>query len=600
MEHFDVFLSYKQTDEFGNITPEVALAEKLYSLLNEHNISTFYSKKTIGLLGDAQYKSVIDDALDTATVLVAIGTSLNNLNSNWVHYEWDSFYNDILSGRKNGQVISWTYGISINELPRTLRQLQTFDKGIDNIDSLFEFIVRALKSKKNKIALNENKPRIVSLKELAKLGLSPLDIAIAITENDKYLYNSLPESTAGTPQQWADFFERYPDFCAFIIDSQNNILGNYSFIGLTTEQEKLMRSGKLLDSSLNASVGDNLYVPGKHIGYLMNLSVNPMAESIELYKALWNSFTDMLKSIAENDSIYFSKIYYKAFLPEHEVKVAAKGFHILCDDILYGKVFVHDMDLNGSLQALDPNLAGIYLENKKLDNKKTNELQIKNDTNVLSTYMSFWSQIEELFYHPKYYRLKRYFVGDDKLPKNSAEYQLGLVIAMWLRDIMQYSSVLLSFLPQEQQETYYQYESTLLNSGLIKESIKEYRFSTEGKKLSVDIKGDKAISIDSLKIFANIWLDIGKLFMNSDLIDLRPYFYNKKSEMPSDDNLELCEGIAVRILTAMHLSEGLLFNLPDELVDSYFDYKDEMLQSEIIEHTFRKYPFIKRELTGEY
>ena len=94
MEHFDVFLSYKQTDEHGNTTPEVAIAERLYSLLTSKGIHTFYSKQTIGILGEAKYKAAIDDALDDASVLVAIGSSADNLNSNWVRYEWDSFYGD--------------------------------------------------------------------------------------------------------------------------------------------------------------------------------------------------------------------------------------------------------------------------------------------------------------------------------------------------------------------------------------------------------------------------------------------------------------------------------------------------------------------------
>ena len=105
MSKFDVFISFKNTDEFGNSTPDALMAEELYHSLICKNITVFYSNYSLGILGAAQYKAAIDSALDEATVLVAVGTSAENLNSNWVRYEWDSFYGDILSGQKKGQVI---------------------------------------------------------------------------------------------------------------------------------------------------------------------------------------------------------------------------------------------------------------------------------------------------------------------------------------------------------------------------------------------------------------------------------------------------------------------------------------------------------------
>ena len=82
-----VFLSYKNSDENGKKTKDALLAEELFRTLEKRGVNTFYASETINRLGESHYKKVIDDALDRAIVLVAVGTSSSNLNSNWVQYE---------------------------------------------------------------------------------------------------------------------------------------------------------------------------------------------------------------------------------------------------------------------------------------------------------------------------------------------------------------------------------------------------------------------------------------------------------------------------------------------------------------------------------
>lgn len=596
MEHFDVFLSYKQTDESGNITPEVDIAEKLYALLTSKGIHTFYSKQTLERLGETQYTTAIDDALEDATVLVAIGSSGENLRSNWVRYEWDSFYAEILGGRKQGQILSFTQNMSVCDLPHKLRQVQNFGNGLNDLEIVCDFIINALKKYTLKCEEKKRQFKIASLMELHTQGFSESDVAVAVTDNDQNLYAEIPPEIAGAAEQWAEHFRRFPDFCAFVVDTDNQIIGNFSFAGLTSEQDRLMSSGELRDCDLDAKTGDNLYARGTHFAYLMNLSVNHFAESSELYQKLWESFTTMLKNAAVKDGIFFSRIYFKAFLPEHEAKVAARGFHFCCEDKLYGKVFVHNMDPNSTLLALDSELAEIYAKAnvKKVKTKNTGHTNVE----AMSAHMDFWKQIEEVFYHPKYCRLKKYFMGSTDIPRNAAEHKIGLAVAEWLRDILQYSSALLPFLPEEQQETHNQFEKQILNSALIKESLRQYQFTTEGETLSVEIHSD-TISVKSITTFAHIWLDIDKLFMDSDLIELKPYFYENSSALPDESNLELCEGLALRILTGMKVSEDQLRYIPEEFVESYYDYKYVICNSAIMKRVFAKYPFIKKELNWD-
>jgi len=53
------------------------------------------SSFSIEQLGEADYKEVIDNALDKAQMLIVVGTSKENINSKWVKYEWNSFYKTV-------------------------------------------------------------------------------------------------------------------------------------------------------------------------------------------------------------------------------------------------------------------------------------------------------------------------------------------------------------------------------------------------------------------------------------------------------------------------------------------------------------------------
>ena len=64
--------------------------------------------------------------------------------SHWVQYEWDSFYNDYLSGvRKDANLFTLTTNLNVHELPRTLRNVQNFDyRG--GISHIFEYVRNAI------------------------------------------------------------------------------------------------------------------------------------------------------------------------------------------------------------------------------------------------------------------------------------------------------------------------------------------------------------------------------------------------------------------------------------------------------------------------
>jgi len=142
---YDVFISCKNLDEAGEPTRDLALAQIVFEILSAQGLQVFFSNISLESLGVAAYKRAIDDALDATTLLVVVGTSADNLNSRWVRYEWDGFYNDILSGVKpHGKVFAYVEGVGVTELPRALRQTQCFQHDDSATHHLLQFVSNAI------------------------------------------------------------------------------------------------------------------------------------------------------------------------------------------------------------------------------------------------------------------------------------------------------------------------------------------------------------------------------------------------------------------------------------------------------------------------
>lgn len=141
---FDVFLSYRKTDDQGRSTRDSLLAREVFDFLGARGVRCFLAEESLASTGQAEYKQFIDQVLDEVPVLVVVATSPENIASRWVRYEWDSFYNDILSGRQRGTLLSYLDGVEVRDLPRTLRQNQAIQHAEGALQVLFSHVAAAL------------------------------------------------------------------------------------------------------------------------------------------------------------------------------------------------------------------------------------------------------------------------------------------------------------------------------------------------------------------------------------------------------------------------------------------------------------------------
>ena len=130
MAAYEVFISFRNSDDLGRPTRDKDMAEALYRALSAKGISTFYSNRSINEAGAADYVDAIDEALDCCNILVAVGTSRENLESFWVKDEIKRFRTDMLNGvKERGKSAMISYRspeFSPKALPNGLRHNQSY------------------------------------------------------------------------------------------------------------------------------------------------------------------------------------------------------------------------------------------------------------------------------------------------------------------------------------------------------------------------------------------------------------------------------------------------------------------------------------------
>ena len=73
-ERYDVFICYKETDESGNRTKDSVIANDIYHQLTQEGLKVFYAAITLEDKLGKDYEPIIFAALNSAKVMLAIGT----------------------------------------------------------------------------------------------------------------------------------------------------------------------------------------------------------------------------------------------------------------------------------------------------------------------------------------------------------------------------------------------------------------------------------------------------------------------------------------------------------------------------------------------
>lgn len=285
---YQVFISYKCTDEYGRQTLDSAMAQDLYNILSKIGYKVFFSSDTLEKLGSSQYKTTIDTALDSAKVMIVVLSNHEYATTHWVQYEWDSFYNDYLSGvRKDANLFTLTQNVQVNELPRTLRNVQNFDYS-EGVNRLCEYVknILPLSIDSQELTINNSSDRI-SIITGKEVTINDIREAVML---DSMVYDDIYHVDTTQCEEW---YEVNPDIYIMAKDNTTGRVIAYINVSPVTDEcyERLKR-GDFIDTGITAEMLLSYDMPFPYSVNFSSIVIHPNYQNSEVFMKLFNAIID--------------------------------------------------------------------------------------------------------------------------------------------------------------------------------------------------------------------------------------------------------------------------------------------------------------------
>ena len=145
-EPYDVFICYKETDDSTKERTRDSLdAQEIYYQLTQAGYRVFFSRITLEDKVGAEYEPYIFAALNSAKVMVAIGSKPEYFNAVWVKNEWSRFLAMMRKDRSK-LLLPCYKGMDPYDIPEQLGVLQSYDMAkIGFMQDLIRGIKKVLK-----------------------------------------------------------------------------------------------------------------------------------------------------------------------------------------------------------------------------------------------------------------------------------------------------------------------------------------------------------------------------------------------------------------------------------------------------------------------
>jgi len=127
-EPFDIFICFKETGAGNKRTKDSVRAQEIYQALTKEGYKVFFSRITLQGKPGTEYEPYIFAALNSAPVMIVVGTSKDNLEAAWVKNEW-SRYLALMKEDDTKHLIPVYEDIDPYSLPEDFALLQALDMG---------------------------------------------------------------------------------------------------------------------------------------------------------------------------------------------------------------------------------------------------------------------------------------------------------------------------------------------------------------------------------------------------------------------------------------------------------------------------------------
>ena len=123
---YDIFICYKETSKTGLRTKDSTLAQTMYDQLTAAGFEVFFARITLEDKLGQKYEPYIFSALQSAKVMLVVGTDPDYINSPWVKNEW-SRYLMLMESNTSKLLIPCYSDMAGYDLPVELSALQSQD-----------------------------------------------------------------------------------------------------------------------------------------------------------------------------------------------------------------------------------------------------------------------------------------------------------------------------------------------------------------------------------------------------------------------------------------------------------------------------------------
>ncbi|MGN0617781.1 MAG: TIR domain-containing protein [Ruminiclostridium sp.] len=152
---YDVFICYKETDDNAKRTTDSVIANDIYYQLKQEGFKVFYAAITLEDKLGQEYEPYIFAAINSAKVMLVIGSKPEYFTSVWVKNEWSRFLKLMKSDRSK-LLIPCYKDMDAYVLPEEFAHLQAQDMGkIGFINDVVRGIKKVVQREEPKVTVRE-------------------------------------------------------------------------------------------------------------------------------------------------------------------------------------------------------------------------------------------------------------------------------------------------------------------------------------------------------------------------------------------------------------------------------------------------------------
>ena len=196
-EPYDIFICYKETDKNGDRTVDSVIAQDIYTALTKEGYRVFFARISLEDKLGRQYEPYIFAALNSAKVMLVLGTKPEYFNAVWVKNEW-SRYLKLLKKDRTKLLIPCYKDMDAYDLPDEFAHLQSQDMGkIGFIQDLIRGINKVI-SKDAPVTKKEPEPVVEDKQETEAHRLMVIEDVFTITGRGTVITGRIENGTINT------------------------------------------------------------------------------------------------------------------------------------------------------------------------------------------------------------------------------------------------------------------------------------------------------------------------------------------------------------------------------------------------------------------